>query len=141
VNFKTHGAQQTKELGMRVGKKLKPGNALCLYGELGTGKTVFVKGIAQALGIEERQIASASFIIIAEHEGVMPLYHIDLYRIDSADEIDELGLYEYIFGNGIAVIEWAERLPETLPEAIIVKIFYAGENERQIDISGIDLGE
>jgi tRNA threonylcarbamoyladenosine biosynthesis protein TsaE len=137
VRVKTHSEEETKQLGRALGEKLGAGDVVCLYGELGAGKTVFVKGIAAALGIAEREITSASFIIIAEHQGTIPLYHIDLYRI-SPGEVYELGLYDYLSSSGIAVIEWAERAEEEMPDrAIKVSIFcMAGQGEREIEIQG-----
>jgi tRNA threonylcarbamoyladenosine biosynthesis protein TsaE len=104
-----------------------------LYGDLGAGKTTFVKGMASALGLSERDIISASFTIIAEYESEPPLYHIDLYRLEHEDDLEAVGLYEYLGTDGIAVVEWAERLPEEAREgAITVRINFRGENEREI---------
>ena len=94
--LKSNNESETKEIGRKLGKKLKPGDVVCLIGELGTGKTTMVKGIASVFGIEEREIASASFIIIAEYNKNIPFYHIDLYRLEN-EEIPEIGLYEYLF--------------------------------------------
>lgn len=130
---------QTKKIGKRLAEKLKPGDIVCLYGELGAGKTTFVKGMAPSFGIEERDITSPSFTIIAEHRGTIPLYHIDLYRLDRTG-VQEIGLHEYLYGDGISVIEWAERAEEEIPgKTIRVNIRYAGENSREIDIDGIDI--
>ncbi|MDA8156771.1 MAG: tRNA (adenosine(37)-N6)-threonylcarbamoyltransferase complex ATPase subunit type 1 TsaE [Actinomycetota bacterium] len=102
----------TKKVGAELGHSLKPGDTVCLYGGLGSGKTVFTKGIASALGIPEADITSASFLLVAEHPGRVPLYHADLYRIEDPAQIDFLGLEEYPALGGITIIEWAERLPE-----------------------------
>lgn len=134
MKVKTHSEEETKQLGFELGQKLHPGDIVCLYGELGTGKTVFVKGIAKSLGIPEREIASASFIIIAEHEGKIPLYHIDLYRI-STEDIYEIGLFDYLSGNGISVIEWAQRVENELSQQVIkIRFFYTADREREIEI-------
>ena len=130
---------ETKEIGFHLGKRLKPGQVVCLFGELGAGKTIFVKGLARALSIDEREVASASFIIIAEHkEGKMPLYHVDLYRM-AEGETDELGLEEYFSGDGVTVIEWAERLGKDIPEdALKVTLSYREEDTlRDIEIQGM----
>ncbi len=97
---------------MRLARLLKPGQTVYLFGELGSGKTVFVKGMAPALGVPEEDVTSASFTIIAEHEGTngRPFYHVDLYRLEDAGDIHETGIDEYPGPDGIAVIEWAERL-------------------------------
>jgi len=130
---------ETKDLGRKLGEKLKRGDVVCLYGELGSGKTVLVKGIASVFGINERDITSASFTIIAEYDAVIPFYHIDLYRV-AENKVSELGLQEYIGRDGIAVIEWAERAEEEIPEnSIKVSLNYEGEEMREIEISGIEL--
>src|SRR4030066_2563449 len=103
VKFHSRNEAKTKEIGRRLGEKLKPGDVVCLYGELGAGKTTMVKGIASAFGINERDITSASFTIIAEYNVSVPFYHIDLYRV-SPDEVPELGLRDYLEADGIAVI-------------------------------------
>ena len=130
---------ETKELGRKLGKKLKRGDVVCLYGDLGSGKTMMVKGIASVFGINERDITSASFTIIAEYDVDVPFYHIDLYRV-TAGKTAELGLQEYLGGNGISVIEWAERANEEIPEnSIKVSLNFTGDNMREIEITGMEL--
>ncbi|GAB4539527.1 MAG: tRNA (adenosine(37)-N6)-threonylcarbamoyltransferase complex ATPase subunit type 1 TsaE [Thermodesulfovibrionia bacterium] len=130
----SNSEEETRQIGYRLGKRLKRGDVVCLYGGLGAGKTTMLKGIATAIGIDEREITSASFVIIAEHRGRIPLYHIDLYRV-SAKDIYELGLHEYINKDGITVIEWADRAEGELPEyRIDVRIDYEDEGRRVIDI-------
>lgn len=137
--LKSNNESETIEIGKKLGKKLKKGDVVCLIGELGTGKTTMVKGIASVLGIEEREIASASFIIIAEYDRTIPFYHIDLYRLEN-EEIPEIGLYEYLGRDGISVIEWAEKACTEIPDGSIkVQFRYAGDNAREIEIQGIDL--
>lgn len=137
MKLQSKSEDDTKNIGRDLGKKLKRSDVVCLRGELGAGKTTMAKGIASALGINEREITSASFTIIAEHEAETPLYHIDLYRV-SAGDISELGLHEYIGGDGIAVIEWSERAESEMPEdSIIVSISQTGENTREIEIEGV----
>ena len=131
--------EETKGLGQKLGERLKRGDVVCLYGELGSGKTMMVKGIASAFGINERDITSASFTIIAEYDAGVPFYHIDLYRV-KAGKASELGLQEYLGGNGISVIEWADRAEEDIPDnSIKVSLNYAGDNMREIEITGIEL--
>lgn len=134
----TESPDETKHTGFKLGKLLKQGQVVCLYGDLGSGKTTFVKGIAIALGIEEREITSASFIIISVHEGATapPLYHIDLYRVEKPGDLDTTGTYDYIGGNGIAVIEWAENID--VEDSIKVKINFLSEDRREIIIEDID---
>jgi len=139
VKIRSHGESETKAIGKRIGSRLRQGDVVCLYGELGAGKTTLVKGIASALGIEEKDITSASFTIIAEYETPVPFYHIDLYRIGN-DEIGGLGLEEYLDSQGICVIEWAERAGSLIPERAI-KVFIRGidESTREIEIEGIEI--
>ena len=137
--FQSKSDKDTKEFGRKLGKKLKAGDIVCLYGELGTGKTTMVKGIAGEFGIDERDVTSPSFTIIAEHEGRLPFYHIDLYRI-SPDRIEELGLYEYLYDSGITVIEWAEKAEKEIPDtAIRIKLNYSGYDSREIEIRGVEI--
>lgn len=131
---------ETKAIGHRLGEKLNRGDVVCLYGELGAGKTTMTKGIASALGINERDITSASFTIIAEYNAGVPFYHIDLYRV-ARDEVSELGLQEYLGSNGIAVVEWAERAEGEIPDhSIQVSLRYKENNIREIEINGIQIG-
>jgi tRNA threonylcarbamoyladenosine biosynthesis protein TsaE len=139
MRLQSRSEAETKEIGRRLCKKLNRGDVVCLYGDLGSGKTTMVKGIASALGIEERDITSASFTIIAEYEAEIPFYHIDLYRI-YGKEIEDLGLSEYLGTDGIAVIEWADRAGEELPDSSIrVILKYTKENCRELEITGIEI--
>jgi len=138
MKFLSRSAEETQVIGFRLGGMLGPGGVVCLYGDLGAGKTTFVKGIAEALGISGRDITSASFTIVAEHYNDIPLYHIDLYRIEKDADIDSTGIWDYIYSNGITVIEWAERLGEAPDEFIKVKFAIIDERTRDIIIEGID---
>ena len=139
MKLQSRSDSETREIGRRLGDRLKKGDVVCLYGELGAGKTTLVKGIATAFGINERDITSASFTIIAEHEGEIPFFHIDLYRLNEKGA-SELGLHEYFAKDGISVIEWAERAESEIPdERISVRLDHAGEDSRVIEINGIDL--
>lgn len=130
---------ETKDIGRRVGAKLKRGDIVCLYGELGTGKTTMIKGIASAFGISERDITSASFTIIAEYEASVPFYHIDLYRLNPG-EASELGLQDYLGRDGVSVIEWAERAEGEIPEKRIrISLSYLHDDMREIDIEGVGI--
>jgi tRNA threonylcarbamoyladenosine biosynthesis protein TsaE len=136
----TRSPGETEEIGLKIGNILKAqrGATVCLYGDLGAGKTTLIKGIASAIGIPERDIGSASFVIVAEYETTPPFYHIDLYRVEREDDIDDLGIWEYIGSGGIAVVEWAERLSELPEDAIKVRMNYVDENSREIIIEGIN---
>lgn len=139
----SRGVEDTIAAGRALGERLRPGQSVCLFGDLGAGKTAFTKGIATALGIPEREITSASFTIVAEHfpsgGKTAPLYHIDLYRLAPGADLEELGLYEYMGGSGIAVIEWADRLPkEDIEGAVRVDISFVNQDTREIIIEGAD---
>jgi tRNA threonylcarbamoyladenosine biosynthesis protein TsaE len=129
----------TMNIGLWLGRILRPGDVVGLYGELGAGKTVMVKGIARAFGIEERDIISASFTIISQYPVTPPFSHIDLYRIGTDEDVAELGLWEHIGGDGVTVIEWAERAEAVLPDDMIkVRLMPVDKNIREIVIDGID---
>jgi len=105
--------EYTLELGRRLGKLLEGGEVVALSGPLGVGKTVLIKGLARGLGVDEREVVSPSFALVHEHQGRLPLYHIDLYRL-SPEEVALLGLEEYL-GQGVCAVEWADRAPGVLP--------------------------
>ena len=116
--FKTDSGEQTTNIGWRLGKVLKNGDIICLNGGLGAGKTAFTKGIAIAMGIGG-YITSPTFTIVNEYDGTPPLYHFDVYRISSPDEMFEIGFDEYIDGSGVVVIEWADIIKSILPKEYI----------------------
>ena len=132
-------ADETRQIAAEITKKLKPGSVICMYGDLGAGKTAFVQGMARALGINE-PVTSPTFTIVNEYYGTLPLYHFDVYRIGSSDEMYEIGFDEYINGNGICVIEWAELIEDILPEDSICitirKNIDKGEDYREIIVKG-----
>jgi len=139
MKLQSNSDSETREIGRRIGERLKAGDVICLFGDLGAGKTTMVKGIATAFGIHERDITSASFTIIAEYDSPVPFYHIDLYRL-SNDEVSELGLQEYLGTDGVAVIEWAERAQDYITDDYIkVSIFHRDYNVRDIEIKGMEL--
>lgn len=107
----------TKALGRRLAGFLKKGDVLALVGELGSGKTTFTKGIAEGLAVKDaKYVNSPSFVIIKEYEGKLPLYHFDLYRLEGPEAIETTGYKEYIWGDGVCVIEWAEKMRDLLPK-------------------------
>ncbi|MBF0328538.1 MAG: tRNA (adenosine(37)-N6)-threonylcarbamoyltransferase complex ATPase subunit type 1 TsaE [Nitrospirae bacterium] len=130
---------ETVAFGRKIGEYAKGKKIpVCLYGDLGAGKTTLIKGIGSAFGISERDICSASFLIVAEHESVPPLYHIDLYRIEGREALHELGIWEYLEGEGVAVVEWAERLEDRPPRALALFIKADGMDRRLITIEDFD---
>ena len=119
-NFKTESPEETQALGEKIGKTFRQGDVIALIGDLGTGKTCLTQGIARGVGIASDEIVnSPSYILINEYNGKIPIYHIDLYRLEDSAEIAELGLSEYVEGNGICIIEWAERMADALPDSCI----------------------
>jgi tRNA threonylcarbamoyladenosine biosynthesis protein TsaE len=114
MEFITHGQNETIALGKKIGARLHQGDCVALSGALAAGKTTITKGIALALGITET-VTSPTFTIISEYEGNMPLYHFDVYRLESAEDFINLGADDMIFGNGVCVIEWSERIQSELP--------------------------
>ena len=116
TTIETYSAEETAELGRRMGLEAKPGEVYTLVGDLGVGKTVFTQGIALGLGITEA-ISSPTFTIVQVYEeGRMPFYHFDVYRIGDIEEMDEIGYEDYFYGDGLTMIEWANLIEEILPE-------------------------
>ena len=114
--YESFSAKDTLQLGSRLGKFCKAGDVILLHGDLGVGKTVFSKGIGEGLGIEE-PISSPTFTILQVYEeGRIPLYHFDVYRIGDIEEMEEIGYEDYFYGQGLTMIEWADLIPELLPE-------------------------
>jgi tRNA threonylcarbamoyladenosine biosynthesis protein TsaE len=111
----TYAPEDTAELGRKLGGLLLAGDLICLIGELGAGKTSFAQGVARGLGVEG-QVRSPSFTLIHEYYGRLPLYHLDLYRLNDPSELEDLGYEEYFYGDGVALVEWADRVREVLPE-------------------------
>jgi tRNA threonylcarbamoyladenosine biosynthesis protein TsaE len=131
----TAGEEETEAIGGRLASGLEPGDILALYGELGAGKTCLVRGIARGLGIDEGCVASPSFTLINEYPGRVPLVHLDGYRLDSAEAFEELGLEDYFEGEGVLVIEWAEKVPDLPEERIDIAIQWVDEQRRHFRIS------
>ncbi|ESL01900.1 hydrolase, P-loop family [Catonella morbi ATCC 51271] len=117
--YDSFSEEMTFEIGKKLGEKADKGEIICLEGDLGVGKTVFTKGFAEGLNIEEN-IDSPTFTIVQEYtEGRLPLYHFDVYRIGDISEMDEIGFEDYFFGEGVCLIEWASRIEELIPESAI----------------------
>ena len=134
MNLSTHNPEQTQKFGVSIGELALPGDIFLLVGELGTGKTCLAQGIAWGLGVEEYAV-SPSFVLVRELHGRLPLYHIDLYRLDHIEEIAELGLDDYLYGNGVCVVEWAEKgLPVLPAEHLLIEISYLSDTERSFQL-------
>jgi len=118
IKIQLKNTKETLKLGEIIGKSLKPGNIIALVGDLGAGKTVLVKGIAKGLGVDEEP-NSPTYVIMNSYEGRIPLYHFDLYRVSSEDELLGIGYDEFFFGDGVAAVEWADRVQGIFPEHTI----------------------
>jgi tRNA threonylcarbamoyladenosine biosynthesis protein TsaE len=126
---------ETFDLAVETASLLPHDGALFLIGDLGAGKTLFAKGIGKAFGLDPREVTSPSFVIVAEHAGRTPVFHIDLYRLDDPDEIEETGLAEILAGPGIKIVEWAEKLDLSRYVChVAVFIDDVGERERVLEI-------
>lgn len=136
VTYRTESEEETLALAEKLVKDWKQGDIICLSGELGTGKTHFVKGMARGLGIDPTEVQSPTFTLINEYYGQFPLYHFDCYRLEHEREFLEIGAEEYLYdGGGISVIEWPSRVQNLLPEeAIWINLTSEGNNERVFEV-------
>ncbi len=129
----TANPEQTWRIGEMLGGRLGAGDTVCLYGDLGAGKTSFSYGIALGLQVKEQYITSPTFTFVNEYEGRVPFYHIDLYRLKDPEELENIGFEEYIDSDGVTVIEWAERAEDELPsECLSVYLSYIDDHSREI---------
>ncbi|MDH3238623.1 MAG: tRNA (adenosine(37)-N6)-threonylcarbamoyltransferase complex ATPase subunit type 1 TsaE [Deltaproteobacteria bacterium] len=128
--------EDTRLVARALGSSLIPGDVVALTGDLGAGKTVFCKGVGESLGILPDRIVSPSFTIVTEHQGRLPLCHVDVYRLSSEDEARDVGLDEILSGDRVCVVEWAEKIRFLLPnECIRVTFFISGETSRRLSVS------
>ena len=139
MKFISNSVEDTIGVGFKLARKLKKGDCVALIGDLGSGKTVFTKGIAAGLGVKNpRYVNSPTFVIIKEYKGKIPLYHFDLYRLHRSTLLDAESYEEYFYGDGVSVIEWADKIRPLLPKKYIeVKLKVAGENKRKIEIKNV----
>jgi tRNA threonylcarbamoyladenosine biosynthesis protein TsaE len=132
LTISTKSPDDTIEWGKRIGKRLQPGDVIALYGDLGAGKTTLTRGIAAGLELDA-DIHSPTFTLIHEHAGLIPLYHVDLYRLSGDDEVEFLGLEEYMYGDGVTIIEWADRMDSSLPvQRLDITLKMAGNDIREM---------
>ncbi|MBT3362190.1 MAG: tRNA (adenosine(37)-N6)-threonylcarbamoyltransferase complex ATPase subunit type 1 TsaE [Chloroflexi bacterium] len=130
----SHNPEQTQEIGKKLSQLAAPGDIILLTGNLGAGKTCLTQGIIWGLDIDE-YAASPTFTIMREYQGRLPLYHFDFYRLDSINDIYDLGMDDYLFGKGLCVIEWAEKGLDIMPEDhLLIEIEYVSENERRLEL-------
>ena len=129
-------ANDTEKLGAQIASKLKGNEVIALFGGLGMGKTAFTRGLSCALGVDENTISSPTFALVNEYVGKFNIYHFDMYRVTTWDDLYTTGFFDYI-GNGVIVIEWSENIDGALPpETITVTITPAGEEQRRIAVEG-----
>ena len=134
LELTTRNPEQTQQFGTRLGELANPGDVILLVGKLGAGKTCLTQGIAWGLGIKE-YAASPSFVLVRELKGRLPLYHLDFYRLENLAEIAELGLDEYFYGQGVSVVEWAEKALSLLPpENLLIEMEYIAETGRRLKL-------
>ena len=133
----TNSEAETELEGEKIGRKLSAGSIIALQGNLGAGKTTLTRGIAKGLGIEEG-VSSPTFTIVNEYPAPVPLYHFDMYRLENATDLYDIGWYDYIDQGGVCVVEWSEKVYEAFPpETKVVMMETIGENKRKITISEI----
>lgn len=126
---------QTGLAGEKLAKVLKPGDVIAFYGDLGAGKTAFIRGLARGLGLDAR-VNSPTFTIVNEYLGKVPLFHFDMYRLGDAEELFEIGWEDYLERGGVCAVEWSENVEGAFPpETIVVKIHKTGECDREIEIT------
>lgn len=141
LTFKTKTPEETIELGKKIGRLLKKGDILAMQGTLAAGKTTITKGIALSLGVNEN-ITSPTFCLISEYEGKMPLYHMDVYRLEGTDDFENLGTDDMLYGEGVSIIEWSEKIMDALPKkTIILKLEPQEDGSRIITLQNWNNGD
>ena len=137
--FESTSEKETKELGKKLANVITKGSVISLRGSLGAGKTVFAKGFAEGLGISEA-IVSPTFTLVQEYDGKFKMYHLDLYRLSGEDEFESMGGEDFLYPDGVTLIEWSEKIEDMLPDTTIYINITIDENlTRKIDIKGIEL--
>ncbi len=136
AKYISKSVEDTYALARKIAERLKGGEVILLNGNLGAGKTTFTKGLAKALGIDE-VVTSPTFTFMKEYKGRLSLYHFDMYRAEDEDELYELGLSDYLYADGVCVIEWNKF--ESVPNPIVIDVKTTGEEEREFDVRGINL--
>lgn len=135
MKLTSRSPEETQRLGMELGQIAQSGDVILLVGNLGAGKTCLTQGIAWGLDIDG-YARSPSFVVVNEYKGRLPMYHIDLYRLDNIAEIIDLGLDDYLYGQGLCVVEWADKALDLMPpQNLLIKIDFLGDNERSLDLT------
>ena len=138
MQYITNSPEETEKIGAALGKILKPGTVIAYRGDLGAGKTAFTRGLARGLGITD-PVTSPTYTIVNEYlGGRMPLFHFDMYRLTSSDDLWDIGWEDYLDRNGVCAVEWSENVEDAMEDAIYITIEKLGEDTRQITIEGGD---
>jgi len=134
LHITTSSAEQTQSYGHTLASRLLPGDVICLWGNLGSGKTTLTQGICR--GLQSKEIAvSPSYGLIHEYQGICDIYHLDLYRLDNSAQAEEIGITEYLYGRGISILEWPERIRDILPESRLdIHLTRLDQQTRKIEI-------
>lgn len=136
MRYVTNSPEETEALGCQLAKSLKAGDIIAFSGDLGAGKTAFTRGLAKGLGICEA-VTSPTYTIVNEYEhGRLPLFHFDMYRLSSSDELFEIGWEDYLARGGVCAVEWSERVSDVMTDAVTVQITRLGDTQREIVIEG-----
>ena len=137
MEYLSHSPEETEQLGEQLGRTLRPGSVVAYRGDLGMGKTAFTRGLARGLGCTCR-VTSPTFTIVNEYSGALPLFHFDMYRLDSSDDLFDIGWEDYLDRGGVCAVEWSERVEDALPDDTLwVSIARGdGENDRIITVTG-----
>ena len=135
IHLTSDSAEATRALGQRLGEAAIAGDVIALIGDLGSGKTVLTKGLAAGVGCDPNHVLSPTFVLMRQYEGRLPLYHFDAYRLAGPDDMLEIGAEEIFFGSGLSVVEWADRVMETLPaDRLEIHMSVAGEESRKVHL-------
>ena len=136
MEFKSDSPQETEKIGEELGKRLKPGTVIAYRGELGAGKTAFTRGLARGLGADE-PIQSPTYTIVNEYlSGRIPLFHFDMYRLSSSEDLFDIGWEDYLDRGGVCAVEWSENVEDAMEGAILITISKTGDHSRLIRIEG-----
>jgi len=137
LRYESRSPEATRQIGQALGERLQAGDVVATIGELGAGKTCFLQGLVRGLGVTETA-TSPTFVLVNQYRGRLPVYHVDAFRIESLTELLDLGLEELFYGEGVTVVEWADKLlPLLPPHAITVRISGLGDEPREIAIEGL----
>ncbi len=138
TTFSSNSPEETSKIAYDLAVGSKPGDIICLSGDLGVGKTVFTKGFAKGLGITEPVVSPTFTILQVYEDGRIPLYHFDVYRIDDPDEMDEIGYEDCFYGQGVSLVEWAEKIEELLPDTCM-RVTIKKDLEKGFDYRSIEI--